>query len=97
MARKDSIKHCFADPTRERPESLLSPRQVAAMVRGQGCTGCGKRATEVQHGWPVCDSRLCRRQLAVIWQSYVVAAKFRGVAAETLLARRRKNLARFFQ
>lgn len=97
MARKDSIRHCFSDPTREKPESLLSPRQVRAMARGRGCVQCGKPAVAIRYGWPVCGSKICWRQLGVIRLSYVVAARFRGVAVEALVAWRRGNLARFFQ
>lgn len=97
MARKDSIRHCFSDPNREKPESLLSPAQVRDMARGRGCIQCGKPATAIQHGWRVCDSKICRRQVGVIWLSYQVAARFRGVAVESLLSWRRENLARFFQ
>ncbi len=75
----------FSRTLPERDDVLLADWQNENLARGAGCVQCGKPAIETRFLWDCCGGSCCRRQLGIIWKSYEMAAKFRGVSVPELV------------
>jgi len=70
---------------------LLEPWQNDNLAHGVGCVQCGRPVTEQRFLWGCCGRACCVRQLGIIWKSYEMAAKFRGVSVPELVGVLQEN------